>query len=182
MRDPTIIIFPTAARQRGEAGAANDPRQAAADASSKPPAIRQAGFYFDASAGVPSHRRERLPWVCAFASGDFGLYPRDREKSLTFGAPAQSGRSPRLFPIGRWGSARTRPRRTRAELIFGSFRRRPGFAVDHKLFYLTGGVASGGWRVASTLTLHGAGRDDPSPPPSILFLDVASRGRAPCSL
>ena len=38
---------------------------------------------------------------------------------------------------------------------FASFRTRVGFAVDRTLFYLTGGVASGGARSPATLVLNG---------------------------
>jgi len=44
---------------------------------------------------------------------------------------------------------------------FSTFRARLGFAVDRTLFYATGGIANGGWRGASTLTLNGAGPANP---------------------
>ena len=39
----------------------------------------------------------------------------------------------------------------------GSFRGRLGFAVDRSLFYVTAGVANGGWRGGSTIALAGSG-------------------------
>ncbi|WP_024881778.1 carbohydrate porin [Methylosinus sp. LW3] len=156
----------------------------AADArTSVPPAFCWAGFYFGVSlgAGVPLHRTERFRSVSAFDSILFDLYPQGRERpGPTFGAQAgynwQYGNwvygietelsflDGRRGPIGAFpappvywlrGVGSYTLTADPSGAYFGSLRGRLGFAVDRMLFYATGGVASGGWRGASTLTLNG---------------------------
>ena len=163
----------------GSAGGADAPT------SVRPPAFSWAGFYFGVNlgAGVPAYRTERLQSVSGFGSTVFDLYPQGRERpGVTFGAQAgynwQYGHwvygleteldflDARRGPIGTFpappvywpiGVASYTLTADASGTYFGSLRGRLGFAVDRTLFYVTGGVASGGWRGASTLTLNGGG-------------------------
>ena len=154
-----------------------------------PAAFSWAGFYIGANigAGVPLHASERFQAVSGFTSSAFDLYPSGRERSgITFGAqvghnwqfgnwvfgfetdlnfldgrrgPSGTLVAPAVYwPLGVGSYTLTAdPSGT----YFGSFRGRLGFAVDRTLFYATGGIATGGWRGASTLTLNGGGPGNP---------------------
>jgi len=164
---------------------ATGPAAAEAPAFARPPPFSWAGFYFGVNlgAGIPLRRTEILYAFSGFGSVAFDLYPQSRERSgLTFGAQVgynwQSGNwvygletelnfldgrrgpsgtfltPPAYWPMGVGSYSLTAdPGGT----YFGSFRGRLGFTVDRSLFYATAGVASGGWRGSSTLTLNGGG-------------------------
>jgi high affinity Mn2+ porin len=158
-------------------------------APTSPPAFTWAGFYIGANMGVgiPLHTSERFQAVSGFASGAFDLYPDSRERSgIAFGAQVghnwQFGdwvvgletdinlldgrRGPSgtfVTPAAYWplGVGSYTVTADPSGTYFGSFRGRLGFAVDRTLFYVTGGVATGGWRGASTLTLNGGALGNP---------------------
>ena len=125
--------------------------------------------------------------MSGFTSSAFDLYPGSRERSgITFGAQVghnwQFGnwvlgletelnfldgrRGPSgtfVAPAAYWplGVGSYTLTADPSGTYFASFRGRLGFAVDRTLFYVTGGVATGGWRGASTLTLNGGGPGNP---------------------
>ncbi len=142
------------------------------------------GFYFGASLGgaAPVSRFERLQTV-GFGSNAFDLFPpSSRRPGLTFGAQfgynwqykslvygletelnfleGQGGPSGfAITPPGYWplGTNSYTLMAQPSGTYFASLRGRAGFAKGPALFYLTGGIATGGWRGASTLMLNGRG-------------------------
>ena len=155
----------------------------------RPPAFSWTGFYIGANigAGIPLNTQERLQAGSGFGSTAFDLFPPSRERAgITFGAQAgynwQFG--PWVYGVetdfnflnGRGGQSGTFPAPPAywplgvssyivdydpTAKYFASLRGRLGFAVDHSLFYVTGGVAAGGARGPATLALIGGGFDTP---------------------
>lgn len=149
-------------------------------------AFTWAGGYVGASmgAGVPPRAIERLrPAAGGLSPNAFDLFAPSRERAgLTFGALAgynwqtsnlvygletelsflDGRRGPSgIFPAppayGPLGVASYSLEASQSGTYFASLRGRLGLAADRWLLYLTGGAATGGWRGASTLMLHGPG-------------------------
>ena len=159
----------------------------AADA--PPPAFSWAGGYLGANMGVgiPLHDSERLQAASGFGNSAYDLYPGGGVGAgITFGM--QGGYNwqyknwvygletdfnflnGQRAPNGTWaappsyagmGVSSYTLTPESGGTYFSTFRARLGFAVDRTLFYATGGIANGGWRGASTLTLNGAGPANP---------------------
>jgi high affinity Mn2+ porin len=162
---------------------------AEAPKNAKPPIFSWAGFYVGANigAGIPFNSSERLKAVSGFGSDAFDLYPPSRERSgvllgaqvgynwqygnwvygletelnLLDGVRAPSGTFPAPPAYAAMGVGSYTLAADPSGAYFGSFRARLGFAIDRTLFYVAGGVASGGWRGASLLTLNGGGPGNP---------------------
>ena len=161
----------------------------AADAETRPPVFSWAGLYFGASMGgaVPLHPGETLQAASGLLGAPYDLHPTSRERAgVTFGAnvgynfqsgpwvygaetelnfldgrrgPAGTFLAPPAYAAMGVGSYRLTPNTDGT--YFGSFRGRLGYAFGRALVYGTFGVASGGWRGASTLTLNGGGPGNP---------------------
>lgn len=156
----------------------------------EPPAFSWAGFHIGANfgAGFPSWSGGRLEAGSGFVSNAFDLYAPNHDRAgASFGAQVgydwQIGRwvygvetdfnflgvrhsanglfpAPASYlPLGVTGYGLTTDE---SGNYFATFRGRLGFAVDRSLFYVTGGVAAGGWRGASSLTFS-------NPAPGSLF-------------
>lgn len=167
----------------GATGAGAEP------AATPPSAFSWAGLYFglNMGAGIPLHRFESLEAAGGFYGPAFDLDPKANERTgINFGAQlgynwqrgnlvygvesdlsfldgerAAAGSfvaPPAYVPLGLFSY--TLSRGTGGN-YFGSLRGRVGLAVDRTLLYLTGGIASGGWRGPSTLTLGAAGALNP---------------------
>ena len=174
-----VLLFVLAASAHGE----ETKRENANMRAAAPPTFTWAGIYMGINfgAGFPSHVGERLQAGSGFTTTAFDLYPPSRERSgVTFGVQAGyswqfgswvigvgadfnalEGRGgptgifpapPAYWPLG--VHSYTLSYAPTAQ-YFASFRTRVGFAVDRTLFYLTGGVASGGARSPATLVLNG---------------------------
>lgn len=144
----------------------------------EPPAFTWEGFHIGANFGAafPTSESGRLQAGSGFATNAFDLYPPNRDRAGAV-VGAQVGYD---WQIGQWvygvetdfnfldvrrsatglfpTPASYWPGATSYGLTsdengnyFASFRGRLGFAVDRTLFYVTGGVATGGWRGASNL-------------------------------
>ncbi len=154
-----------------------------------PPSFSWAGFYLGANMGgaIPLHTGESLQAVGGFFGPGFDLYPRSSERSgPTFGAqlgynwqfanwvygvetdfnflggrraPNGTFPAPPAYTTMSVGSYTLTPEA--GGTYFSSYRARLGFAVERALYYVTAGVANGGWRGVSTLTLNGAGPANP---------------------
>jgi len=148
----------------------------------RPPVFNWAGLYVGASlgAGLPLHDGERLQAGSGFGSPAFDLYPDSNTRTgVTAGAQAgynwQTGPwvwgfetdfsllDGRRGPGGLFVSSAAYPSPPVFTLtplssanFFATLRGRAGVAVDRALFYVTGGVASGGARGPSTLSINGA--------------------------
>jgi len=113
-----------------------------------PPGLERAGVTFGANLGYD------------FQRGPF-VYGVETELNLLDGRRAPSG----LFPAPPAYAAMGAPLYTLTPdpggNYFASLRGRVGLANDRALIYATGGVASGGWRGASTLNLLGVGGAGP---------------------
>lgn len=171
----TIVC--AALRADGAAAADNAPT------AGKPPAFTWAGFHIGLNAGVgfPVASGGRLAAGDGFAPNALDLYAPARDTpgpsigaqvgydwqigqwvygvETDFNFLGVRGASTGLFPA----PASYLPGAEAYGLTsdengnyFASFRGRLGFAVDRSLFYLTGGVATGGWRGASALAFVGA--------------------------
>jgi high affinity Mn2+ porin len=155
-----------------------------------------AGFHIGGNfgAGIPIGRGERLQAGSGFTTNAFDLYPASRDHSgVSFGAQLgydwQTGHwvygletdlnfldtrhSPDgLFPAPPiyWplGVTAYRLKSEPSGDYFASFRGRLGFALDRTVFYVTGGVAAGGWRGASMLSLS-------NPAPAAFFFGPLSQ-------
>jgi high affinity Mn2+ porin len=168
-------------------GAAPDAR--AADKAPSAPLFSWAGFYIGANLGgaIPLHTGEALRNVGGFAGPGFDLFPRGSERSgLTVGAqvgynwqyanwvygvetdfnyldgrraPSGTYPAPPAYAAMGVGSYTLVPESSGT--YFSSYRARLGFAIDRTLYYVTAGVANGGWRGISTLTLNGGGPGNP---------------------
>lgn len=160
------------------------------------PAFTWGGFHIgvNGGAGFPVASGGRLEAGSGFVSNTFDLPAPNRDASgASFGAQVgydwQSDRfvygvetdfsflgvrrsSSGLFPApaSYWpsGVAAYGPTSDENGNYFASVRGRLGFAIDRSLFYVTGGVAAGGWRGASTLTFF-------SPAPTALFYAPVSQ-------
>ncbi|PPD43899.1 MAG: porin [Methylocystis sp.] len=147
-----------------------------------PPAFNWAGLYLGASfgGGFPLHGGERLQAGSGFTSAAFDLFPSSITRpGLTVGAQAgynwRSGPwvwgfetdfsllDGRRAPAGVFAASPAYPAPPFFTLeaqssanFFATIRGRAGFAYDRALLYLTGGVAAGGARGPSTLTVGGA--------------------------
>jgi high affinity Mn2+ porin len=147
-----------------------------------PPTFNWAGLYVGASlgAGVPLHGGERIQAGAGFTSSAFDLYPGSSTRTgVTVGAQAgynwQSGPwvwgfetdfsllDGRRAPGGAFVSSPVYPAppvftiaANSSANYFASLRGRVGVAYDRALFYLTGGVASGGARGPATLSINNA--------------------------
>ena len=169
-------------------GAAPDAR-AADKASAPPPLFSWAGFYIGANLGgaIPVHSGEALQNVGGFVGPGFDLSPQSSERSgLTVGAQlgynwqfgnwvygvetdfnyldgrrAPSGTYPTPPAYAAMGVSWSTLTPDSGGTYFSSYRARLGFAVDRTLYYVTAGVANGGWRGASTLTFNGGGPGNP---------------------
>jgi high affinity Mn2+ porin len=142
------------------------------------------GFYFGAQAGaaLPAATGERLQAVNSFQNPGVDLFPANpqrpgptfglhvgydwRRENLVYGLETElnflGGQSdlggifpapPAYWPLGAAAYALSS---STGGAYFGAFRGRLGVASDHALAYVTGGVATGGWRGPSTLSLAGA--------------------------
>ncbi len=150
----------------------------------KPAAFTWAGFYFGGSLGVgiPARNSENLQAVSGFAGPAFNLTPPGRnEVSPTFGAqvgynwqtgnfvygletqinflntqhgPSGTFAAPPAYAGAGFGSYTIDSDASGA--YYGLLAGRVGYAMDRALFYVLGGVATGGWTGASKLTLNGA--------------------------
>ncbi|WP_442755097.1 carbohydrate porin [Methylocystis sp. JAN1] len=147
-----------------------------------PPLFNWAGLYVGASlgAGVPLHGGERLQAGGGFTSSTFDLYPNSNSRTgVTAGAQAgynwRSGPwvwgfetdfsllDGRRAPNGLFIASPVYPAPPVFTLtplssanFFATLRGRAGLAFDRALVYLTGGVASGGARGPTTLSISGA--------------------------
>ncbi|HMK91339.1 MAG TPA: carbohydrate porin [Methylocystis sp.] len=158
---------------------------AAADVSAPPPLFSWAGFYIgaDFGLGVPTSRSERLQAVSGLAGAPFDLTPPTRnqlspafgahvgynwqQNHLVYGLETEFGfLDTQRGPIGTFaappayaqlGVAGYAINSDPSGSYFGQLRARLGWAQDRALFYLSGGVATGGWTGASTLNLLGGG-------------------------
>ncbi|MFO1101387.1 MAG: carbohydrate porin [Methylocystis sp.] len=158
---------------------------ARAEDGSRPSDVNWAGLYMGASlgGGFPLHKGERLQASNGFASPVFDLYPPSMTRpGVTVGAQAgynwQSG--PWVWGIetelslldGRRGPTGASPASpaypappvftlvsNSSANFFAGIRGRVGYAWDRALLYLAGGVAAGGGRGPSTLTLGAGGPD-----------------------
>lgn len=162
---------------------------AAAAQAAEPLPVNWAGAYMGLSlgAGIPLHRSERVQAASGFTGTAFDLYPESRQRAgvavgAHFGYNWQAGRwvygletdfnlldGPRspsgTFPAppAYWptGVASYTLAYDPSANYFASFRARFGLAFDRALVYATGGVAGGGSRGSSTLTLNGGGPGNP---------------------
>jgi high affinity Mn2+ porin len=188
-RAPLISAFLSAFLALASARADDANRDDVKMRAAAPPAFTWAGIYMGVNfgAGFPSHVGERLQAGSGFTTTAFDLYPSSRERpGVTFGV--QAGYSWQLGPwvIGAgadFNALEGRGGPTGVFLAppaywplgvhsytlsyaptahyFASFRTRVGFALDRTLFYLTGGVASGGARSPAMLTLNVSGPVNP---------------------
>ena len=150
---------------------------------SSPPIFSWSGFHFGATLGgaAPVSRSETLQAVSGIVGPGYDLNPPSNERAgITFGAtlgynfqngpivygaetelnfldgrraPAGTFLAPPAYAAMGVGSYTLTP--DEGGNYFASLRGRVGFAYGRALPYLTAGVASGGWRGASTLTLNG---------------------------
>ncbi|MBM3562691.1 MAG: porin [Alphaproteobacteria bacterium] len=158
---------------------------ARAEDEARPPAFNWAGLYMGASlgGGIPLHGADRLQAASGFGSPIFDLYPASAtHPGVTVGAQAgynwQSGPwvwgfetdlsllDGRRGPTGAYLASPAYPPPAIFTLasnssanFFASIRGRLGYAWDRTLLYLTGGVAAGGERGPTTLTLGAGGPD-----------------------
>jgi high affinity Mn2+ porin len=161
-----------------QAGAA-----AAADAAAHPPMFGWAGFYFggDLGAGIPRSTSEKLQAVSGFAGSPFDLDPPTQTGSgFTFGAHVgynwqkenlvygvetefnflNSRQGPNgIFAAppayGALGIGSYSISSAPSGSYMGMLRARVGVAQDRTLYYISGGVATGGWSGASSVLLQG---------------------------
>lgn len=154
-----------------------------------PPAFSWAGAYIGMNMGgaIPLYDSERLQALSGFGLSAYDLYPASRVGAgVTFGlqagcnwqyqnwvygletdfnfldgqrAPMGTFAAPPSYAAMGVGSYTLNP--NSGSTYFSSFRGRLGFAADRTLYYVTGGIANGGWRGASTLTLNGGGPGSP---------------------
>lgn len=158
----------------------------AARCESAPPVFNWVGMYIGASLGgaFPLHAGERLQATSGFGSPAFDLYPPgvarpgvavgaqvgynwqygplmwgfETDLSLLDGRRAPQGLFP-TSPAYPPGLPIYALEANSSANFFASIRGRAGYAFDRALVYLTGGVAAGGARGPSTLTLGTRGPD-----------------------
>jgi high affinity Mn2+ porin len=178
IRLSSALVLQTAATATALAGQASSPAY-----------FSWAGMYFGASAGgaVPLHSGETFQAASGFGAPVYDLNPPGRGGAgVTFGVSVgynwQHGQwvygaeTELNFLDGRRAPAGTFPAPAAFAAMgvnsytlspydggnyFGSFRGRVGYAFDRALIYATAGIASGGWRGASTLVLNGGGPGNP---------------------
>jgi high affinity Mn2+ porin len=150
-----------------------------------PPAFTWAGFHIgmNAGVGVPIASGGRLSAGSGFTSDAFDLSAPNRDSAgASFGAQvgydwqqgswvygletdlnflgvrrASAGLFPAPAAYGTLGSAAYGLTSDETGDYFASVRGRLGYALDRSLFYVTGGVAAGGWRGGSNLVFYDAG-------------------------